>query len=72
MCSWFFEQISEFVFNSISKLTISSDVPIAFGIISALDYEQAEERALRSQRNKGLEVATAGLGMLKLYDKYKK
>ena len=67
-----FEQISEFVFNSISKLTISSNVPIAFGIISASSYKQAEERALRSRRNKGREVAAAGLEMLKLYEKYKK
>ena len=67
-----FEQISEFVFNSISKLTISSNVPIAFGVISALDYDQAEERALTSRRNKGLQVANAGLEMLELYEKYKK
>ena len=67
-----FEQISEFVFESISKLTMSSDVPISFGVISALDYKQAEERALVSKRNKGAEVASAGLKMLELYDQYKK
>ena len=67
-----FEQISEFVFESISKLTISSDVPISFGVISALDYKQAQERALISKRNKGAEVASAGLKMLKLYEQYKK
>ena len=67
-----FEQISDFVFNSISKLTISSNVPIAFGIISALSYEQASERALISKKNKGAEVMRTGLEMLKLYDKYKK
>ena len=67
-----FEQISEFVFKSISKLTMSSDIPISFGVISALDYKQAEERALVSKRNKGAEVASAGLKMLKLYDHYKK
>ena len=67
-----FEQISEFVFDSISKLTISSGVPISFGVISALDYKQAQERALISKRNKGAEVASAGLKMLKLYEQYKK
>ena len=67
-----FEQISEFVFESISKLTVSSGVPISFGVISALNYKQAEERALISKRNKGAEVASAGLKMLKLYDQYKK
>jgi len=67
-----FEQISEFVFDSISKLTMSSDVPISFGVISALNYNQAEERALISKKNKGAEVASAGLKMLELYDQYKK
>ena len=67
-----FEQISDFVFNSISKLTISSNVPIAFGVISAQDYKQAQERALRSRKNKGYEVARAGLKMLELYEQYKK
>tara|TARA_Y100001970_G_scaffold191482_1_gene232783 strand:- start:268 stop:681 length:414 start_codon:yes stop_codon:yes gene_type:complete len=66
-----FEQISEFVFESISKLTISSGVPISFGVISALNYKQAEERAFISNRNKGFEVANAGLKMLKLYEQYK-
>ena len=67
-----FEQISDFVFNSISKLTISCNVPIAFGVISAQNYKQAQERALRSRKNKGYEVARAGLKMLELYEQYKK
>ncbi len=67
-----FEQISDFVFNSISKLTISSNVPIAFGVISAQNYEHAQERALTSRKNKGYEVASAGLKMLELYEQYKK
>ena len=66
-----FEQISDFVFNSISKLTISSKCPIAFGVISAQNYEQAEERAFTNRKNKGAEVAKAGLEMMKLYEKYK-
>ena len=67
-----FEQISEFVFDSISRLTISSDVPIAFGVISAQNYDQAEKRALIKYKNKGREVAHAGVNMLSLYEKYKK
>ena len=67
-----FEQISEFVFDSISKLSLSANSPITFGVISALNYKQAEDRALISKRNKGAEVANAGLTMLELYDSYKK
>ena len=67
-----FEYISESVANSISKLTISSNIPIIFGVITALNYEQASERALVSKKNKGAEVMGTGLKMLELYDQYKK
>ena len=67
-----FEQISDFVFQSISNFNISYNIPISFGVISALSYKQAEERALISKRNKGAEVAATGLKMQKLYEKFKK
>ena len=67
-----FEYISESVAHSISKLTISSNVPIIFGVITALNYEQASERALVSKKNKGAELMRTGLKMLELYDQYKK
>ncbi len=67
-----FEQISDYVFQSISNFNISYDIPISFGVISALNYEQAEERASISKRNKGAEVASTGLKMLKLYEAFKK
>ena len=67
-----FEYISESISNSISQLTITSKIPIIFGVITALNYEQASERALISKKNKGAEVMKTGLEMLKLYEKYKK
>ena len=67
-----FEYISDSVAHSISKLTISSNVPIIFGVITALNYEQASERALVSKKNKGAELMKTGLKMLKLYDQNKK
>ena len=67
-----FEYISESISNSISQLTITSKIPIKFGVITALNYEQASERALISKKNKGAEVMKAGLEMLVLYDKHKK
>ena len=67
-----FEYISESISNSISQLTITSKIPIIFGVITALNYEQASERALISKKNKGAEVMKAGLEMLVLYDKHKK
>ena len=67
-----FEYISESVANSISRLTISSSAPIIFGVITALNYEQASERALVSKKNKGAEAMGTGLKMLDLYDKHSK
>ena len=67
-----FEYISESISNSISQLTITSKIPIIFGVITALNYEQASERALISGINKGAEVMKTGLKMLALYDQYKK
>ena len=67
-----FEYISESISNSISQLTITSKIPIIFGVITALNYEQASKRALISKKNKGAELMKAGLEMLVLYDKHKK
>ena len=67
-----FEYISESISNSISQLTITSKIPIIFGVITALNYEQASERALISKKNKGAEVMKTGLEMLALYDQHKK
>ena len=67
-----FEYISESISNSISQLTITSKIPIIFGVITALNYDQASERALISKKNKGAEVMKTGLEMLVLYDKHKK
>ena len=67
-----FEYISESISNSISQLTITSKIPIIFGVITALNYEQASERALISKKNKGAEVMKTGLEMLVLYDTHKK
>ena len=67
-----FEYISKSVSDSISKLNISSNVPIIFGVITALNYDQASERALTTKKNKGAEVMGTGLRMLELYEQYKK
>ncbi len=63
-----FEYISNAVSNSISILTIQSDIPIIFGIITAYDKEQAISRS----SNKGYEAMETGLKMLDLYDKHSK
>ena len=63
-----FEYISNAVSNSISMLTIQSNMPIIFGVITAYDKEQAISRSM----NKGYEAMETGLKMLELYDKHSK
>ncbi len=67
-----FEYISNAVSNSISMLTIQSDIPIIFGIITAYDKKQAIARSSSDLNNKGYEAMETGLKMLDLYDKYSK
>ena len=67
-----FEYISSSVSNSISQLTITTNVPIIFGILTVHDMNQAIERAYISKKNKGGEAMKTGLEMLKLYDEYQK
>jgi|TARA_B110000116_G_C16523158_1_gene440940 6,7-dimethyl-8-ribityllumazine synthase len=67
-----FEYISSSVSNSISQLTITSKIPIIFGILTTHNMEQAIKRAYINKKNKGGEAMNAGLEMLKLYDEHKK
>ncbi len=67
-----FEYISSSVSNSISQLTISSKIPIIFGILTTHNMDQAIERAYINKKNKGGEAMNTGLEMLKLYDENKK
>lgn len=67
-----FEYISSAVSNSISQLTITSKIPIIFGILTTQSMEQAIERAYISKKNKGGEAMRVGKEMLELYGQYKK
>ena len=65
-----YEYISSSVSHSISQLTITSNIPIIFGILTTHDIVQATDRIITE--NKGAEVMGSGIKMLKLYDQYKK
>lgn len=67
-----FEYISSSVSNSISQLTITTNIPIIFGVLTVHNMDQAIERAYISKKNKGGEAMKTGLEMLKLYDEYQK
>ena len=57
--------ISEAVFNSLINLSIKSKKPIGNGIITALNKEQAEERAIPKNKDKGGEAANAIISILR-------
>ena len=67
-----FEYISSSVSNSISQLTITTNIPIIFGVLTVYNMDQAIERAYISKKNKGGEAMKTGLEMLKLYEEYQK
>ena len=66
-----FEYISESVVHSIANLSISSNIPIVFGVLTTYDYEQAFKRADVNQLNNGGEVMRTLLDMLEIYSQIK-
>ena len=64
-----FEYISSSVTDSISQLSVESDIPVIYGILTVYDYEQAIERSEPSKKNKGGEVMQAAIDARKSWDK---
>ena len=64
-----FEYISSSVTNSISKISVNSDIPILYGILTAYNYEQALKRSNVKQLNKGGEVMNAAIKTIETYNK---
>jgi len=62
-----FEYISSSVTNSISKLSIESNIPIIYGILTTYNYEQALERSNPSKKNRGGEVMQAAIDTVKTW-----
>ena len=64
-----FEYISSSVTDSISQLSVESDIPIIYGILTTYDYEQAIERSEPSRKNKGGEVMSSAIDAIETYQK---
>jgi 6,7-dimethyl-8-ribityllumazine synthase len=60
------EYISQSVSNGIMQLSIMSNIPIIFGVLTPNSMEQAEARAGGSHGNKGTEAAETALYMAHL------
>src|SRR5262245_33947803 len=62
-----FEYISAAASQSIMNVSTSTGVPVAFGLLTALDEEQARRRAAGGPDNKGREAALAAVEMATLW-----
>jgi 6,7-dimethyl-8-ribityllumazine synthase len=58
-----FEYIADAVSHGIMRVGLETRVPLAFGVLTALSDEQAEQRAAPGPENKGREAALAALEM---------
>lgn len=67
-----FEYIAKEAAKGISEVSLNSEVPIIFGIITADTLEQAIQRAGAKEGNKGAQGALAAIEMADLYENIKK
>lgn len=64
-----FEYIAEAASHGIIQAAAATGVPMAFGVLTTLTDQQAEERSRSGPGNKGREAAAAALEMAKLFRK---
>lgn len=62
-----FEYISAEVTKGIAKVSLESDIPVSFGVITADNLEQAIERAGTKAGNKGWDAAISAIEMINLF-----
>jgi 6,7-dimethyl-8-ribityllumazine synthase len=62
-----FEYIANETARGIGEAGLKTGVPLLFGVITADNIEQANERAGAGQDNKGFEAATAAVALANLY-----
>ena len=66
-----FEYIANSASRGISQVSLSTGVPVVFGVITAETQEQALERAGLKQGNKGKDAALSALELIDLITKVK-
>jgi len=62
-----FEVLSHQVTLELSRVSVDTQVPVAFGVLTCDTQEQAEARSGRGDGNKGFEAAEAALDMATLW-----
>lgn len=61
-----FDYVCRAVTDGVREVTLASGVPVAFGVLTSDDVDQALERAGGAEGNKGAEAAEAALEMANL------
>lgn len=59
------------VANGISQISLSTDVPIVFGVLTTDTLEQAQQRSGAKSGNKGAEVALSLLELINIFEQIK-
>jgi len=62
-----FEYIAEAAAHGIMNVSVSTGVPVAFGVLTAMTDEQAVVRSAPGEGNKGREAALAAIEMATLF-----
>ena len=66
-----FEYIADAAAHGIMRVGLDTGVPVAFGVLTTLTDEQAEQRARPGSGNKGREAALAAIEMVRLMPEIK-
>ncbi|TNE46718.1 MAG: 6,7-dimethyl-8-ribityllumazine synthase [Deltaproteobacteria bacterium] len=61
-----FDYVSSDVTKGVGSITLQHDLPVAFGVLTVDNLEQAIERAGTKMGNKGVEAALAAIEMVNL------
>ncbi|VFP78557.1 6,7-dimethyl-8-ribityllumazine synthase [Candidatus Erwinia haradaeae] len=66
-----FKFVANAVSSGLSRVAVSSEIPVAFGVLTTENTEQAIERAGMKEGNKGVEAAITALEMINILQSIK-
>jgi 6,7-dimethyl-8-ribityllumazine synthase len=66
-----FEYVCEAATSGILQVTLKTEKPIIFGVITVNNYQQATDRSVKGEGNKGYEAAMAALETVEVLRKIK-
>lgn len=65
-----FDYLASEVTKGLANVSLDTEIPVAFGILTTNSIEQALERAGTKMGNKGCEAALAAIEMVNLFNKF--